>query len=267
MATLGGLIKDFRIQKRISQLEVATKVGWSDTTRLSKIEQGRTNKPTRSVTDRILDALGISEGEKNELLLFGGYIPDPAEIKKATNDVSEKIDNWPYPSYLIDFTWRLLYSNIPGTKTFYAPSNQVLRKGGVNLLEFPFFPDLPLEIYKGEDENNVAPFTVAQIGQFKIEEHIRSEESWYRKLIGRLMKNETFRQTWAKVTSNTYKKKLVDYEYKIVKGSWTGKKQTLRFHILTSKLISDPRFQLVMYLPVNKETENFYANKSYLKAQ
>ncbi len=81
------------------------------------------------------------------------------------------------------------------------------------------------------------------------------------------MKNETFRQTWAKVTPNTYKKKLVDYEYKIVKGSWTGKKQTLRFHILTSKLISDPRFQLVMYLPVNKETENFYANKSYLKAQ
>src|SRR3990172_4918789 len=101
MATLGGLIKDFRIQKRISQLEVATKVGWSDTTRLSKIEQGRTSKPTRAVTDRILDALDISESEKNGLLLFGGYIPDPTEIKKAITDVKEKVDNWPYPSYLI----------------------------------------------------------------------------------------------------------------------------------------------------------------------
>src|SRR4030066_701251 len=135
MATLGGLIKDFRIQKRISQLEVATKMGWSDTTRLSKIEQGRTGKPTRSVTDRILDALSISESEKNELLLFGGYIPDLTEIKQAIKDMSEKIDNWSYPSYLIDFTWRLLYSNIPGAKTFYAPTNQILRNGGMNLLE------------------------------------------------------------------------------------------------------------------------------------
>jgi len=46
-ATLGGLIKDYRIKKRLSQLEVSLRIGWKDTTRLSKIEQGRVGKPIR----------------------------------------------------------------------------------------------------------------------------------------------------------------------------------------------------------------------------
>jgi len=37
-ATLGGLIKDFRIKKRLSQFDVSLRIGWKDTSRLSKIE-------------------------------------------------------------------------------------------------------------------------------------------------------------------------------------------------------------------------------------
>ena len=113
MATLGGLIKDFRIQKRISQLEVATKMGWSDTTRLSKIEQGRTGKPTNAVLEKILDALDLSETERNEALLAGGYLPTDKEIIEAVNNVKNKINSWPYPATMTDFTWRMVAFNLP----------------------------------------------------------------------------------------------------------------------------------------------------------
>jgi transcriptional regulator with XRE-family HTH domain len=269
MPTLGGLIKDYRIQKRILQLDIATKVGWSDASRLSKIEQGRTHKPSRAVVDKILAVLGLSESEKNEVLLSGGYLPTDKETKKAIKEVAGKLISWIYPSYVTDFTWRLVASNEPASKTFYVPPKINLIKANVNLLEFPFLPEsaLPLEIFKGEDEKSIEQFPVAQVAQFKIEQHMRTGEAWYRKLIARLMKNEMFREYWVKITPNSYRKKVLDYEYKVIKGSWTGKKQTLRFHILSSKLISDPRFQIMLYLPVDKETKDFYAKKLYLKVK
>jgi transcriptional regulator with XRE-family HTH domain len=269
MATLGGLIKDYRIQKRLSQVDISTKVGWSDTTRLSKIEQGRTFKPSREVVCRILEALDLTEPEKNEALLVGSYIPTENEIKNAIKTVHEKLFSWPYPAYITDFTWRLVASNQPASKTFYVPPKLNLIEETINLLEFPFFPEsaLPLEISKGDDEKNIATFPIAQVAQFKIEQRMRKNEPWYRKLITKLMKNESFRQHWSEVTPDSYRKKVLDYEYKVVRGKWTGKSKTLRFHILTSKLVDDPRFLIMLYLPADKETEAFYTNKSHLKAK
>jgi len=269
MATLGGLIKDYRIQKRLSQLEIATKVGWSDTSRLSKIEQGRTYKPSRAVVEKILDALELSESERNEALLAGSYVPTENEIKKAVRELSEKLNSWRYPAYMIDFTWRVVASNVPDAKTFYIPSNFDFLKNNFNLLEFPFQPksSLPIEIFKGEDAKTMEPLALAHVAEFKIEQHMRSNETWYQKLISKLMKNEIFREHWSKDSLTFYNKKLLDYRYKEVKGNWTGKRQTLKFHIFNSELVSDPRFIMVLYLPADKETEEFYTKKLYLKVK
>jgi|SRR3989344_1784160 len=269
MATLGGLIKDYRIQKRLSQLDIASEIGWSDATRLSKIEQGRTSKPTRKVLEKISQALGLSETEKNELLLFGSYLPTKEETKRAINEVKEKLDSWQYPATMTDFTWRMVAFNKPAAKTFYVNPNIDLFKVDFNFLELPFLPKsvFPVEILKGEDEETLQPFPIFQVAQFKLEEHIRTEETWYRKLIAKLMKKENFRHYWTTVTPNSYKKKLLDYEYKVVKGNWLGKKQVLKFHLLSSKLISDSRFQTILYFPADKETESFYVKKLYLKVK
>ena len=79
-ATLGGIIKDYRIKKRLSQLDLSLRVGWKDTSRLSKIEQGRINKPSRIIVDKIINALGLTEQEKGDFLLAGGYLPTDEEI-------------------------------------------------------------------------------------------------------------------------------------------------------------------------------------------
>lgn len=57
-ATLGGLIKDYRIKKRLSQIDVSVRLGWKESSRISRIEQ-----------------------EKGYFLLVGGYLPTDNEVQ------------------------------------------------------------------------------------------------------------------------------------------------------------------------------------------
>lgn len=261
-ATLGGLIKDYRIKKRLSQLEVSLHIGWQDTTRLSKIEQGRVGKPTRETIEKIIKALDLNEQEKGDFLFIGGFLPSEEEIKEAIDETSQKIDNWPYPAYLMDFSFRWLYTNLHTIKTAgYGPEfKKVIIKNRPSFLEFPFLPkeQFSIEIFKGEDINSLKPFEIAQVAAFKSENERYQNESWYKKLVKYLMKYDKFREVWPRVTLKDYHKKLFDYEYKRMVGVYGGKKKSLDFHLQTAKLITDPRFQVILYYPANKEAEDFF---------
>lgn len=261
-ATLGGLIKDYRIKKRLSQIDVSLRLGWKDTSRISKIEQGRVGKPNRQTAERIINALELNEQEKGHFLLVGGYLPTDEEVKKVIKEVKQKIDTWPYPAFLTDFTFRWLYAN---DKTFLALKMPVTQKPWVmknkpNFLSFPFLPkdQVLVEIMKGEDENNLKIFPIAQIATFKNENEKYQNETWYKKLIKELMQYDQFRIWWPKVDANMYHKKLFDYEYKTITGVHDGKKVTLKLHLSTAKVINDPRFQVVLCFSADKETDTFF---------
>lgn len=261
-ATLGGLIKDYRIKKRLSQVDVSLKLGWKDTSRISKIEQGRVGKPNRQTAERIIKALGLTEQEKGHFLLVGGYLPTDKEIQRVVSEVKERIDTWQYPAYLMDFSFRWLYPNLKILQAACLPPQQKewIQEHKPNLLMFPFVPweQLPVEVMKGEDEASLTPFPIAMIADFKNENGKYQNESWYQKLIKDLMQFDEFRKLWPKVTVDMYKKELFDYEYKQMAGTHNGKKIALRFHLSTAKLISDQRFHLVFYFPADKTTEDFF---------
>lgn len=261
-ATLGGLIKDHRIKKRLSQLEVSLCIGWQDTTRLSKIEQGRVGKPTRETIEKVIKALALDKQEKGEFLFVGGYLPTEEEIAHAISISKDKIDKWLYPAYLMDFSFRWLYTNNNTLKTAGLPDKfkKVIKNDKPNFLEFPFLSkeQFAIEILKGEDVDTLKTFQVAQIAAFKTENLHYQNESWYKSLVKSLMKYEDFRKLWPKITLEDYHKKLFDYEYKRMIGDYNGKKQILDFHLQTAKLILDPRFQVVLYYPVNRKTEEFF---------
>lgn len=254
-ATLGGLIKDYRIKKRLSQMEVSLQIGWKDTSRLSKIEQGRVGKPTRETIDKVIRALGLTDQEKGEFLLTAGYLPTDEEIKKASQEVEQKVNSWPYPAVFIDFSWRCLMVNQATIETFGFPKDfiNLVPKLKPNLLELVIAPKelLPVEIFKGDDEKNLKPFAVAQTAQFKFEQLGREGDGWYKKLIGRLTEDPEFRKIWLNTDSKTYHKKLLDYEYKIIKWP-NNEKPEVRYHVFSSRLISDQRFQITLYLPYSR---------------
>lgn len=250
-ATVGGLIKDYRLKKRLSQQEVSLQIGWRDTSRLSKIEQGRVSKPTRETIEKVIKALGLSEQERGGFLLAGGYLPTDAEVEKVIKEIESKVRNWPYPAVCTDFSWRCLLVNQACIETFGFPKDfiDLVPQIKPNLLELVIAPKelLPVEIFKGDSEGNLKPFAIAQTVQFKYEQAGRESDAWYKKLIGKLLENQQFRKIWVNNNEKTYHKKLLDYEYKIIR--WPdNKKPEQRYHVFSSRLISDQRFQLVLYL-------------------
>src|SRR3989344_6887474 len=110
-ATLGGLLKDYRLQKNISQLEISFAVGWKEPSRLSRIEQGRVGRPKRVLLEKIMDSMKLSQEERNRLLLTGGYMPTDEEVEDIRNKVKKTLDEWKYPAVVLDFTWRIVSQN------------------------------------------------------------------------------------------------------------------------------------------------------------
>lgn len=261
-ATIGGLIKDYRIRNRLSQLDVSLRLGWKDTSKLSKIEQGRNSKPSRDVMDSILDALGLEEYEKGDFLYNGGYLPTDKEIEKALKLVKEKIDNWPYPAYLMDFSWRLLYCNIPNLLAinFGPESLEFVNTSKTNILEYALMDEdqFPCIVEKGEGPDNLKPFAVAQIASFKTENARFQNEGWYKDLVKKLMKNEKFRKLWPVVNQKEYQKKLHNYEFKRTTFTKNGKKVVLNFHMYTAKLIKYPQLEVVFYHPADEITKKYF---------
>ena len=249
-ATLGGLIKDYRIKKRLSQLEISLRIGWKDSTRLSKIEQGRVGKPARETVDKIIRALELTGQEKGEFLLTGNYLPTDKEIDQVIKSVGQKILMWPYPAYLMDFGWRMLLINQPTIDIFGFPQEllQTARKVKPNLLE-SVTTKWPMEIFKGDDKKTLKPLAETLVAQFKAEHLGKENEKWYKQLINNLSNNEVFRKLWNTISASDYHKKLSEYEYKLIK--WPNGK-IITYHVFDSKLVFDKRFIAVLYLQENK---------------
>lgn len=260
-ATLGGLIKDFRLKKRLSQQEVSLRIGWKDTTRLSKIEQGRVGKPTLPTIKKVIKALDLDERDTGEFLLTGGYLPTEEEVKDRLKELVKKVEDWPYPAYINDFGWRFLYSNGKNLDVFNLDIKWQARllKEKPSLLLFPFLPKdvMPVQVFKGEDAANLKPFVMAQVATFKMETFLYQYETWYKKTVQSLMSYPEFISAWATVTENDYHKKLLDYEYKRIQGIYNKQELTLNFHVTVARLIKDPRFQVVFYYPADKATAEF----------
>ena len=260
--TLGGLIKDYRLKKRLSQIDVSLKLGWKDTSRISKIEQGRVGKPNRDTAERIMKALELTEQERGNFLLGGGYLPTEEEIKDIISLVQRRIDEWPYPAYLTDFSYRWLYINnataIAGNLS--PQQKRWIEETKPHFLRIAFLPkdQFSANIMKGEDENSLTTFKIGQIAMFKNENKKYQSESWYKALIKDLMQYEEFRRLWTKVDSKIGYKTLFDYEYITITDRYHGKNRTLKFHITGSRVIKDIRFQVVLYFPADKATEQMF---------
>ena len=262
-ATLGGLIKDYRLKKRLSQRDISLKLGWKDTSRLSKIEQGRVGKPTRQTINRIIKALNLNENEIGHFLLVGGYVPTDTEIQQGIELVRKKIDTWQYPAYLQDFSFRFIYCNDNYLKVLNLPLKykSVIEKEKPNVLKTAFDSRYVngVEDMLGQDEKSLIPFKTAITAIIKNDLDEYQNESWYKNLLKELSQYDEFRDLWPKVDSTTLKRTLTEYDYEHFIGEYNGKKQTLKFHILSARFVQDPRFCVLLYFPADKETEKVFS--------
>ena len=116
-APAGQLLRDWRVRRRLSQLDLASEAGIS-ARHLSFVETGR-SKPSREMLLHLADSLDVPLRERNPLLLAAGYAPtfqatdfDAPEMR-TVRDALERIlaAHEPYPAILVDRRWQLVSAN------------------------------------------------------------------------------------------------------------------------------------------------------------
>jgi transcriptional regulator with XRE-family HTH domain len=114
---VGSLLRKWREQRRLTQLEVALDAGIS-ARHLSFVETGR-SKPGRATLLGVTERLAIPYRERNEILLAAGYAPAFPERSlgdPALSPVRDALDrilaaHEPYPAIAFDRGWNLVAAN------------------------------------------------------------------------------------------------------------------------------------------------------------
>ena len=115
--SFGALLKDWRMRRRASQLDLA--LGAEVSARhVSFLETGR-SRPSRAMVLRLAAELDVPLGARDEWLLAAGLAPaharrnpDQAEGRMAHEAVAWMVDRHdPYPALAVDRHWRVLRAN------------------------------------------------------------------------------------------------------------------------------------------------------------
>lgn len=264
-ATLGGLLKDYRLQKNLSQLEIAFAMGWKEPSRLSRIEQGKVESPPRELLNKLMEAMKLDESEKGQLLLAGGYLPTEEEIEKVRGDVDLLIQKWQYPIYVVDFSWRVLHWNkaLEIVYTLDKKAREQLRKFHPRTLDLIFDPNFfQLKYMKGEELKRWNEFLLNKLILFKSTQAMWTREKWYLDFVKRMMNNDTFRKLWVQAKVPSQEKGLINYERKsLVNMEDTSKR--LEFHIFDVPLLQDPRFAITIHVPADLETYKYFQQEKF----
>ncbi|NGO47135.1 helix-turn-helix domain-containing protein [Streptomyces ureilyticus] len=114
---IGPLLRGWREQRRVSQLELALRAG-SSARHISFIETGR-SRPSEEMVLRLAEHLDIPVRERNSLLLAAGYAPhypetpldDPA-MEALREGLERLIQGYePYPAFVVDATYNVVAAN------------------------------------------------------------------------------------------------------------------------------------------------------------
>lgn len=262
-STIGGSLKDYRLQKGLSQLDIAFSLGWKEPSRLSRIEQGKNEKPPRDLIDKIIQAIGLREEEKNALLLTGSYLPTDDEIENRLLEIRPILDNWPYPAVVIDFSWRLIDHNDLFVKVAQVPPSLAknIYTSQLRVLDmlFNFSPEEELSnvlIREGQGDE-LHMFLKTVILNFKYEQRNRTKEKWYIDHVKNLMKHDVFRKLW--VETYTFDKGMgILGKYTTKKFFNPENKTVLSFYMFVLPYLRDPRFDIELLVPMDMETYMYY---------
>ncbi|HET6951043.1 MAG TPA: helix-turn-helix domain-containing protein [Acidimicrobiales bacterium] len=140
-AGVGPRLRDWRLRRRLSQLDLANQATVS-ARHLSFVETGR-SKPSRELVLHLAEHLDVPLRERNGLLLAAGYAPTyPQTPLEATEmapvrDALDKIlaGHRPFPAIVVDRHWDLVTANEPAigimsdgvAKDLMAPPLNTLR--------------------------------------------------------------------------------------------------------------------------------------------
>ncbi|HRN69714.1 MAG TPA: helix-turn-helix transcriptional regulator [Candidatus Woesebacteria bacterium] len=264
-ATLGGLIKDFRIQKNISQIELSYALGWKNNYQIDLIEQGKAKKPQRDIIEKISKIMGLSVIEKNTLLLAGNYLPTYEEIQQIREKVRPILNDWQYPAVLLDFSWRIIDQNNKNIIMNKLNKNvlQYIHNTHPTVLDLIFHPQfIANKFFKGQEliewKNSLNKIIV----NYKFAHHSRTKEKWYLERLRRLMKNKLFVESWSQLNYLNIRDIIVTKHgiKTVIYPDDIHKRMKMNFFIVP--LLEDSRFEIEYYTPADQLSLEYFKSQS-----
>src|SRR3954453_6553636 len=116
-ASAGRLLREWRMRRRMSQLDLASEAGIS-ARHLSFVETGR-SRPSREMLLHLAESLDVPLRERNPLLIAAGYAPtyqatdlDAPEMQSVRSAIERLLTaHEPYPALLVDRRWEVVSAN------------------------------------------------------------------------------------------------------------------------------------------------------------
>jgi transcriptional regulator with XRE-family HTH domain len=144
--TAGELIRFWRNQRRLSQMQLALDANVS-TRHLSFVETGR-SRPSRQLLVHLAQHLDLPIGERNRLLLAGGFAPPyleqpyDGELMKPLRESLRRLleAHEPNPALIVDGLWNLIDSN-EAASLLWEGVDPALLEPPTNVLLLAVHPD------------------------------------------------------------------------------------------------------------------------------
>lgn len=145
-APVGALLREWRMRRRVSQLELSSETGVS-TRHLSFIETGRA-RPSREMVMRLAEFLELPLRERNSLLLAAGYAPEYAQtplsadsMRDMRSSLQSLVDaHQPCPAMAVDPGWNLVLANDAAFSLVEGMPEQLLTDP-LNVMRITLHPD------------------------------------------------------------------------------------------------------------------------------
>lgn len=165
--SFGELLKFWRNQKRISQLDLSMELDVSSK-HISFLESGKSN-PSRNMVMKIFSFFKLPLRQRNYLLVSAGYSPEFSEEPfsssklKIVRDAFERIlkKHEPYPALVIDTSYNILMKNTGYDKIIQKFAGKHVIKKFNNSIEIIFSEDGLRKYVK--DFPSVAQFLLARL--------------------------------------------------------------------------------------------------------
>jgi transcriptional regulator with XRE-family HTH domain len=143
---VGGLLREWRERRRLSQLELSIQANIS-TRHLSFVETGR-SRPSSDMILHLSEHLDVPLRDRNRLLLAGGYAPvyaetgfDAPQMSAVATAIGKVLaGHEPYPAVVVDRRWNLLDAN-SGISLFTEGAAPYLLAPPLNVLRFSLHPE------------------------------------------------------------------------------------------------------------------------------
>ncbi|WP_030154831.1 helix-turn-helix domain-containing protein [Glycomyces sp. NRRL B-16210] len=146
MTTVGGLLREWRQRRRMSQFELALAAEVS-ARHVSLVETGK-SRPSAAMVLRLAETLDVPLRERNRLLLAAGHAPEYPERPLTGPDLGAARGaleavlraHEPYPAVVIDGRWNIVMTN-RSLRPFLAGIAPELLEPPVNLVRLGLHPE------------------------------------------------------------------------------------------------------------------------------